>query len=467
MSIDGAGDIQRTIPGVDERAALGKLLRQQVPRRLHGQWTPAPDRPDPLDVVRARNRGRQRRLVPIRLGRMVASPFTFYRGSADLMAIDLWPTPATGMVVQLCGDAHLSNFGVYASPERHLALDINDFDETSRGRWEWDVKRLVASVELCGRDNGLSTETRAEAVATGSRAYRMQMARMSSIPRLDAHYLTFGEGTTLPKHWCPESLALIARMRDRAHARTNGQLGERLTDEAGTSFRFNPPLLTKPAQPVRDAVVASLGPYLETVSPDIHELLKDYGVVDVAHKVVGVGSVGTRDYIVLLQGNYVGDRLLLQVKEALPSVVQDRGLVRHRHHGQQVVDGQRRIQSVSDPFLGWTSCRLPSLLRAPAARHEGLRRSEAAPGRRAPRLRGDLRGHPGQGARPHRVPVRHRQLLREQRQLRPPDGGLRPRLRGPGRAGPRRAGPSGQGRNPPRRAGRLTGRQPARWKRRR
>ena len=148
MSIDGAGDIQRTIPGVDERAALGKLLRQQVPRRLHGQWTPAPDRPDPLDVVRARNRGRQRRLVPIRLGRMVASPFTFYRGSADLMAIDLWPTPATGMVVQLCGDAHLSNFGVYASPERHLALDINDFDETSRGRWEWDVKRLVASVEL-------------------------------------------------------------------------------------------------------------------------------------------------------------------------------------------------------------------------------------------------------------------------------------------------------------------------------
>ena len=355
VSVDGAGDIQRTIPGVDERAALGKMLRQQVPRRLHGRWEPAADRPDPLDVVRARNRGRQRRLIPIRLGRMVASPFTFYRGSADLMAIDLWPTPATGMVVQLCGDAHLSNFGVYASPERHLALDINDFDETSRGRWEWDVKRLVASVELCGRDNGLSTEARAEAVATGSRAYRMQMARMSSIPRLDAHYLTFGEGTTLPKHWCPESLALIARMRDRAHARTNGQLGERLTDEAGTNFRFNPPLLTKPAQPVRDAVVASLGPYLETVSPDIHELLKDYGVVDVAHKVVGVGSVGTRDYIVLLQGNYVGDRLLLQVKEALPSVVQDRGLVRHRHHGQQVVDGQRRIQSVSDPFLGWTT----------------------------------------------------------------------------------------------------------------
>ena len=154
MSIDGAGDIRRTILGFDERASLGKLLRQQVPRRLHGQWKPAADRPDPLDVVRARNRGRQQRLVPIRLGRMVASPFAFYRGSADLMAIDLRPTPATGLVVQLCGDAHLSNFGVYASPERHLALDINDFDETGRGRWEWDVKRLLASVELCGRDNG-------------------------------------------------------------------------------------------------------------------------------------------------------------------------------------------------------------------------------------------------------------------------------------------------------------------------
>jgi uncharacterized protein (DUF2252 family) len=355
VSIDGAGDIRRTIPGVDERAALGKWLRQQVPRRSHGQWRPAPDRPDPLDVVRARNRGRQSRLVPIRLGRMLASPFTFYRGSADLMAIDLRGTPATGLIVQLCGDAHLSNFGVYASPERHLALDINDFDETSRGRWEWDLKRLLASVELCGRDNGMSPDARAEAVATGSMAYRTQMARMSSLPRLDAHYLTFGEGTALPSHWCPESLSLISRMREHAHARTNGQLSARLTDESGTSFRLAPPLLTRPAAPVREGVVASLGPYLDTVSPDIHELLKDYGVVDVAHKVVGVGSVGTRDYIVLLQGNFVGDRLLLQVKEALPSVVQDPALTRHPHHGRQVVDGQRRIQSVSDPFLGWTT----------------------------------------------------------------------------------------------------------------
>jgi uncharacterized protein (DUF2252 family) len=355
VSIDGAGDIRRTILGFDERASLGKLLRQQVPRRLHGQWKPAADRPDPLDIVRARNRGRQQRLVPIRLGRMVASPFAFYRGSADLMAIDLRPTPATGLVVQLCGDAHLSNFGVYASPERHLALDINDFDETGRGRWEWDVKRLLASVELCGRDNGAPPEARAEAVATASRAYRLQMARMSSLPRLDAHYVTFGEGTELPKHWSPESLALIARMRDRAHARTNGQLGERLTDDSGTSFRFSPPVLTKPTGPVRDAVLASLGPYLQTVPPDIHELLKDYGAVDVAHKVVGVGSVGTRDYIVLLQGNFVGDRLLLQVKEALHSVVLDPTLPRQQHCGCQVVDGQRRIQSVSDPFLGWTS----------------------------------------------------------------------------------------------------------------
>ena len=184
VAIDGAGDIRRTIPGVQQRAAIGRVLRRQVPRRLHGEWKPAADRPDPVDVVRARNRGRQQRLIPIRIGRMVASPFAFYRGSADLMAIDLRPTPATGMVVQLCGDAHLSNFGVYASPERRLAVDINDFDETGLGRWEWDLKRLVGSIELCGRDNGHTKDERAAAVASASRAYRTLLRRAAALPRL-------------------------------------------------------------------------------------------------------------------------------------------------------------------------------------------------------------------------------------------------------------------------------------------
>jgi len=355
VAIDGSGDIRRTIPGQQQREQMGRLLRRQVPRRLHGLWKPAPDRPDPLDVVRARNRGRQQRLVPIRLGRMVASPFAFYRGSADLMAIDLRATPSTGMVVQLCGDAHLSNFGVYGSPERRLAVDINDFDETGLGRWEWDLKRLVASIELCGRDNGHPKEARAEAVATASRSYRTLMQRASGLNRLDVHYLTFGEGDALPVHWSPESLALLARERKRAHSRTNAQLGVQMTQAGGTRLRSDPPLLTPVTSRVREAVLASLDAYLETVSPDIQELLKDYGVLDVAHKVVGVGSVGTRDYVVLLQGNHVGDELFLQVKEALPSVVRDPALPRHQHHGRQVVDGQRRIQSVSDPFLGWTN----------------------------------------------------------------------------------------------------------------
>jgi uncharacterized protein (DUF2252 family) len=354
VAVEGAWDIRRTIPGLQQREAIGRALRRELPRKLHGEWQPAPDRPDPVDVVRTRNRGRQQRLVPIRLGRMVASPFAFYRGSADLMAIDLRTTPSTGLVVQLCGDAHLSNFGVYASPERHLAVDINDFDETSQGRWEWDIKRLVASVELCGRDNGLTTEARAEAVAVASHAYRALLRRMAGLSRLDVHYMTFGEGATPPAHWSPESTALVARERKRAYSRTNAQLGVRMTESGGQRLRMAPPLLTAVPANVRESVVAALEPYLTTVPPDIQELLKDYGVLDVAHKVVGVGSVGTRDYVVLLQGNHVGDELFLQVKEALPSVVREPALPGPRHHGQRVVDGQRRIQSVSDPFLGWT-----------------------------------------------------------------------------------------------------------------
>jgi uncharacterized protein (DUF2252 family) len=355
VAIQGAGDIRLTIPGIGQREEIGRALRRQVPRRLHGEWTPAPNRPDPIDVVRARNRGRQPRLVPIRLGRMVSSPFAFFRGSADLMAIDLRATPATGLVVQLCGDAHLSNYGVYASPERHLAVDINDFDETAMGRWEWDLKRLVASIELCGRDNGHTIEARADAVAAASHAYRVLSQRAAGLTRLQVHYLTFGEGAEVPGHWSAESIALIARERKRAYSHTNAQLGVRMTQAGGTRLRVDPPLLTPVTARVRESVVASLEFYLTTVSPDIQELLKDYGVLDVAHKVVGVGSVGTRDYVVLLQGNHVGDELFLQVKEALPSVVRDPALPIQRHHGHQVVDGQRRIQSVSDPFLGWTT----------------------------------------------------------------------------------------------------------------
>jgi uncharacterized protein (DUF2252 family) len=271
------------------------------------------------------------------------------------MAMDLRPTPASGLVVQLCGDAHLSNFGMFASPERRLVLDINDFDETSRGRWEWDVKRLLASVELCGRDNGVERDVRTEAVAAGSRAYRTMLHRSGDMARLDVHFIAFGDADRPPDHWSREMRAILTKERKRAAKRTQERLGVRMIGEDARTLHLDPPVLTSPNARVRDAVLASLDPYLTTVSPDIHELLKDYGVLDVAHKVVGVGSVGTRDYVVLLQGNDVGDHLFLQVKEALPSVVRDRALPGRSHAGEHVVDGQRRIQSVSDPFLGWTT----------------------------------------------------------------------------------------------------------------
>ncbi len=355
VQINGSGDIRTLIPERAQREAIGKGLRDLVPRSSLGRWEPAPGRPDAVDVVRARNRGRQQRLVPLRIGRMLASPFTFYRGSADLMAIDLRHTPSTGLVVQLCGDAHLSNFGLYASPERRLVTDINDFDETTRGRWEWDLERLVASIELCGRDNGLDRDLREEAIARASLTYRDFLRGVAGLPRLEVHYVAFAASGDLPPHWCDEMRDIVKRENERARRRTHEQVGVKLTADGGGRFRVDPPVVTSPDGRVRDAVIASLDAYIATVTPDIQELLKDYGILDVAHKVVGVGSVGTRDYIVLLQGNHEGDHLFLQVKEALPSVVRDPKLASHRHHGEHVVVGQRRIQSVSDPFLGWTN----------------------------------------------------------------------------------------------------------------
>lgn len=352
VPIEGVGDITSTIPSTEARAALGKALRERAHRSAHGNWTPHERRPDPVEMIRRRNQGRQQGLVPLRIGRMVASPFSFFRGSADLMAFDLRSTPSTGLTVQLCGDAHLANFGLYGSPERRLVADINDFDETGRGRWEWDLKRLAASIELCGRENGLDPAMRAEAVAAASWAYRTFTERVAPLARLDVHYLTFAEDTTMPDRWSPEMREIVQREGARARRRTQEQVGLKMTED--DRFRVVPPVLTPPSSSVRAAVIASLESYLETVAPDIEELLKDYGVLDVAHKVVGVGSVGTRDYIVLLQGNNEGDHLFLQIKEALPSVVSDAAFPVHTHLGQQVVDGQRRIQSVSDPFLGWT-----------------------------------------------------------------------------------------------------------------
>ncbi len=283
-------------------------------------------------------------------------------------------------------------------------------------------------------------------MASASRAYRTLLHRAAGLPRLEVHYLTFGEGAAMPPHWCAESLALVERERKRAYGRTNAQLGVRMTQAGGTRLRIAPPLLTAVTSRTRDAVMASLDPYLETVSPDIQELLKDYGVLDVAHKVVGVGSVGTRDYVVLLQGNHVGDELFLQVKEALPSVVRDPALPHHRHHGRQVVDGQRRIQSVSDPFLGWTSVgSRPYFVRQLRDMKAGAD-PKLLLGPDPPRLRRALRGHPRQGPRPDGLPDDHRHLLREQRALRRGDGGLRPGLRRPGGAGPRRARQRGEGR---------------------
>ena len=351
-----------------ERAARGRAARNETPRGSHGRWEPVANRPDPVALLEEQAVTRVPELVPIRYGRMLVSPFTFYRGAALIMASDLAATPRSGLNAQICGDAHLSNFGVFASPERQLMFDINDFDETLPGPWEWDVKRLAASFEIAGRDRGFTPEERRAVVTAGVAEYRERMAEMAAARNLDVWYAHI-EVTRLfalleasaTKKQRAKAKANVAKARSR----DSMQAFTKLTNvvDGRRRIRSDAPLIVPiddliPPGTDRDGVEDELRTlirsYRRTLETDRRELLESFEYVDAARKVVGVGSVGTRAWILLLLGRDGQDPLFLQAKEAQESVLERFvGKSKYPNHGQRVVAGQRLMQAASDIFLGW------------------------------------------------------------------------------------------------------------------
>jgi uncharacterized protein (DUF2252 family) len=345
-------------PTVDERMAAGKALRAKVPRTSHAEWKAPPNRRDPVDVLAQSNRGRLPKLLPIRYGRMRQSPFAFFRGSAALMAMDLAGTPVTQIHVQACGDCHAANFGGFASPERRLLFDINDFDETLRAPWEWDVKRLAASVTLASRELGLGGRGCAEAVDVMVASYRTRMHDYAEMRALDVWYSHLDAEVFVEEAQSESSKNTWEAIEKKARSQTAEHIFPRLTTvkNGRAQIADHPPLVyhTRTSDLTRKNVTAMFHQYRETLPDERRVILDRYHVADVARKVVGVGSVGTRcDVMLLLAGE--DDPLLLQFKEALPSALEPyAGKSRYRNQGERVVTGQRMLQSASDVFLGWT-----------------------------------------------------------------------------------------------------------------
>ena len=379
-------------PSMDERKAAGQQTRKQTPPSSHTGWRPAADRPDPVALLEAQNLTREPDLVPVRHGRMMVSPFTFYRGAAKIMAADLKDTPVAGLDAQLCGDAHLSNFGLFASPERRLVFDLNDFDETLPGPFEYDVERMAASFLIAARNNGFSKADARAATQASVTAYREAMAEFAQMPTMDVWYAHLDEDELMgairstgaetkkdakgakkgKKGGKQHKLALRAEKRAeknaaKAHTRDSLQALSKLGELVDGQYRIvsQPPVIV----PGRDlAATFSLSPdevmpviqeqfrqYRATLQEDRRRLLERFEIVDAARKVVGVGSVGTRAFIVLLQGRDAHDPLFLQIKEATASVLEEHlGKSRYDQHGERVVQGQRMMQAASDIYLGWT-----------------------------------------------------------------------------------------------------------------
>jgi uncharacterized protein (DUF2252 family) len=414
-------------PSIDERRASGEVARTRTPLSSHSKWKPATDRPDPVALLEQQNRTREPDLVPVRHGRMMVSPFTFYRGAAKIMAADLAPTPVAGLGAQLCGDAHLSNFGAFASPERRLLFDLNDFDETLPGPFEYDVKRMAASFTIAARNNGFTQADTRAATAASVRAYREAMAEFALMQTMEIWYASLSEDEVLasiravaagtatqektakqqekaakqqqtadkrakaPKKQVKqaakqekadkqqdkadrqqEKAAKLAAKRAektvaKAHTRDSLQALSKLGELVDGQYRIvsDPPIVV----PLRDlAATYRLSPrgvekvirdqfraYRATLQDDRRHVLERFQVVDAARKVVGVGSVGTRAFIVLLEGRDAQDPLFLQIKEATASVLEPYvRRSRYRQHGERVVQGQRMMQAASDIYLGWT-----------------------------------------------------------------------------------------------------------------
>ena len=351
---------------VSERAAAGKAARSQAPRSAHAEWEPAPDRADPVEVLEAQARSRVPELVPIRYGRMTVSPFTFFRGAAAVMAADLAATPVSGLRVQMCGDAHLSNFGAFAAPDRRLVFDLNDFDETLPGPWEWDVKRLTASFEIAARENGFKRKERRAVVLTAAREYREAMRGFAELRNLEVWYARLDAEVVLEQLRAEGHKAVQQAEEGVAKARSKDSLRalRRLTHRVDGELRIasKPPLVVpldellegNERRDVEAALHGVLESYRSTLQGDRRRFLDTYRFRDLARKVVGVGSVGTRAWIVLLTGRDDGDPLVLQAKEAEASVLEPyAGKSRFDNHGRRVVEGQRLMQAASDSFLGW------------------------------------------------------------------------------------------------------------------
>jgi uncharacterized protein (DUF2252 family) len=351
---------------VSERAAAGKEARSRVPRSTQAEWEAAADRADPVELLERQATSRVQALLPVRYGRMSVSPFTFYRGAAAVMAADLAGTPISGLDVQMCGDAHLSNFGVFAAPDRRLVFDLNDFDETLPGPWEWDLKRLAASFEIAARDNGFKRRDRRQAVLTVTRTYRESMHEFAKMRNLEIWYarLDADEALESLRSERPKSLKQVERAAAKARAKDSVRALERLTETVAGELRIasRPPLLVPIEElagefgdfDIEKAINTVLIEYADSMKGDRRHLLSEYRYRHLAHKVVGVGSVGTRAWVVLLTGRDDGDPLFLQAKEAQASVFEPHvGSSRFRNHGRRVVEGQWLMQAASDSFLGW------------------------------------------------------------------------------------------------------------------
>ncbi len=380
---------------LDERQAEGRQASDRTPPSSHSGWHPAEDRPDPVALLEEQDLTREQDLVPVRHGRMMVSPFTFYRGGAKIMAADLKDTPVAGLGAQLCGDAHLSNFGLFASPERRLLFDLNDFDETLPGPFEYDVKRMAASFTIAARNNGFSKADARAATQASVTAYREAMADFAQMPTMDIWYSHLDEdelrvnirnavaetkkevkgakkGKKEKKDEEHEKLAKRAekvadKTAAKAHTRDSLQALSKLCEQTDGQYRIvsQPPVIVPArdlattyglsAEEVVPAILDQFRAYRATLQADRRYLLERFEFVDAARKVVGVGSVGTRAFIVLLQGRDGSDPLFLQIKEATASVLEAYlPKSRYRQHGQRVVEGQRMMQAASDIYLGWT-----------------------------------------------------------------------------------------------------------------
>ena len=352
---------------VAERVARGKAARSEVPRADHAKFEPLPTRADPVELLERQAKTRVPELVPIRYGRMLVSPFTFYRGAASIMAHDLAATPRSGLMVQCCGDAHLSNFGVFASPERALVFDVNDFDETLPGPWEWDVKRLAVSMLIAARSNGFGDKEQDRVVLDTVEQYRTAMAEFAAMKQLDVWYARLDIQSELQKH--------ASQFKPKQVKRTDKQLAKARTKDSMTAFSKLTHVVDGTVRIVDQSPLIvpidqlAEGGELDEIVEGLHQLLRDYRgtlefdrrvlleafeLTDLARKVVGVGSVGTRAYIALMLGRDGQDPLFLQMKEAEASVLEEfLGPSEFSNHGQRVVVGQRLMQAVSDIFLGW------------------------------------------------------------------------------------------------------------------